>query len=416
MEHVSTATELSAATALSVHVDGVMAGEQVSEQVRGTLGGPCDLAMLFISGEHIQNAQEIVAHVGRTIEPGAMITVTAEGVMGGDHEVERASGVSLFGATMPGTTIESFLFKDLPHARVEDPASLLRLGHAIGAREDLRSVLFFADPFSVPAGAVVQSLCAVPAAMPEVARVPVIGGMASGATSPGGNVLGMNHQLMRAGGVGVTIRGDVSVDTIVSQGCRPIGQPQVVTGARRNLILTLGNRPAMAVLRELVESMPEDNRKILAGGVLIGMVFDEYKSRFGRGDFLIRGIMGVEQSSGSIAVGDMVRVGQTVQFHVRDAQTATEDLELLLTGEAFKEPAAGAVCVTCNGRGKRLFGKAGHDSTRIARGLFPEVESPPLAGMFGAGEIGPVGDRSYLHGHSACVAIFRPGREAFDAG
>lgn len=416
MEHVSTATELSAAAALSVHVDGVMAGEQVSEEVRGTLGGACDLAMLFISGEHIQHAQEIVAHVGRTIEPGAMITVTAEGLIGGDREVERASGVSLFGATMPGTTIESFLFKDLPHARVEDPASLLRLGHAIGAREDLRSVLFFADPFSVPAAAVVSSLSAVPAAMPEVARVPVVGGVASGATAPGGNVLGMNHQLMRAGGVGVTIRGEVSVDTIVSQGCRPIGQAQVVTGARRNLILTLGNRPAMAVLRELVESMPEDNRKILAGGVLIGMVFDEYKSRFGRGDFLIRGIMGVEQSSGAIAVGDMVRVGQTVQFHVRDAQTATEDLELLLTGEAFKEPAAGAICVTCNGRGKRLFGKAGHDSTRIAAGLFPEVASPAIAGMFGAGEIGPVGDRSYLHGHSACVAILRPGREAFDAG
>lgn len=97
-------------------------------------------------------------------------------------------------------------------------------------------------------------------------------------------------------------------------------------------------------------------------------------------------------------------------------QTATEDLELLLTGEAFKEPAAGAICVTCNGRGKRLFGKAGHDSTRIAAGLFPEVASPAIAGMFGAGEIGPVGDRSYLHGHSACVAILRPGREAFDAG
>lgn len=391
-----------------------MAGEQVSEQVRASMGGPCDLAMLFISGEHIQHAQEIVAQVGRVIEPGAMITATAEGVIGGAKEVERASGVSLLAATMPGTTIESFLFKDLPHARVEDPASLLRLGHAIGAREDLRGVLFFADPFSVPAGAVVQSLSAIPAAMPEVPRVPVIGGLASGATAPGGNVLGMNHQLMRAGGVGITIRGDVSIDTIVSQGCRPIGTPQVVTSARRNLILTLGNRPAMEVLRELIEQMPEDKRKILAGGVLMGMVLDEYKDRFGRGDFLIRGIMGVEQSSGAIAVGDMVRVGQTVQFHVRDAQTATEDLEMLLAGESFKEPAAGAICITCNGRGKRLFAKPGHDASRIAKGLFPDAEGvAPLAGMFGAGEIGPIGDHSYLHGHSVCVAALRPGRTPF---
>ncbi|HVZ94479.1 MAG TPA: FIST N-terminal domain-containing protein [Phycisphaerales bacterium] len=412
MDHVSSAAALTAASSLSKHVDAVMAAEQVCEEVgSGVVAGSVDLAMFFVSGRHVDHVGPIAEVIARTLNPGTLLGVSAEAVVGGQIEAEEASAISLFAASMPGTTLHSFAYRDLPHVREGDSDSLVALAEAIGARRDLRGILFFADPTSVPAAAAVDALSSVPTVVEGLKRAPVIGGMASAAPppAPGGNVLYLNGQLSRSGGIGLTIRGDVNIDTIVSQGCRPIGKPLLVTAGQRNIIKTLGGRKAIEALRDIVMALPPEDRELLPRGVYVGRVIDEYKPRFGRGDFLIRGVLGVDQATGAIAIGDLVKPGQTIQFHLRDAQTATEDLQLLLAAEELRTPPVGGLIFTCNGRGKKLFGAPNHDAEMIASAVKRADGSPvPMSGFFAAGEIGPVGTQSFVHGQTASIAFLRP--------
>ena len=217
--------------------------------------------------------------------------------------------------------------------------------------------------------------------------------MASGASQPGHNVLILDDHVVSGGAIGVSIAGDVGIDVVVSQGCRPIGSPLVITKAERNTVLELGGRPARAVLEEQARSLGPGERDLLAKGMLIGHVVDERRRPFGRGDFLVRNLLGIDRTSGGIMIGDVPRLGQTVQFHVRDAVTAGEDLQLLLDAQVLDESPFAALLFTCNGRGRRLFGRSGHDTGIIADRLGPV----PIAGFFAAGEIGPIGLESYLH-------------------
>ncbi len=185
---------------------------------------------------------------------------------------------------------------------------------------------------------------------------------------------------------------------MVSQGCRPIGKPFVVTRAQRNFVEELGGEPALGRLRELAERATDAERELLQRGLHVGLVVDEHKAEFGRGDFLVRNVLGADRETGAIAVGDQVGVGQTVQFHVRDAEAADEDLRELLRGV----DARGALLFTCNGRGRHLFGTPDHDAGVVAQLLGPI----PAAGAFCAGEIGPVGGRNFLHGFTASLALF----------
>ncbi len=417
MEHVSSATTLAVGTGLSANVDPLLAAEQACEQtLTGVTQGQVDLALVFVSGAHIEELEPILAHVRSTLEPGTLVAVSAEGVIGGDVELERQSGLSVFAASLPGTSIQPFLYRDLPHVREDDAEALADAARIVGARRDLRGILFFADPFSVPAAAAVQTLSSVRGAVEGLKRSPVAGGMASGSAKPGGNVLALNDQTMRAGGVGVTIRGAIDLDTVVSQGCRPIGRPHVVTSAQRNIIKTLGGERALDVLHDTISALEPEERELVQGGVFFGRVIDEYKSRFGRGDFLVRGVFGADKKAGAIAVGDMVRPGQTIQFHLRDSKTAAEDLQLLLAAQQLQHPPAGGLLMTCNGRGSRLFSEPHHDARTISRALGRDEEHPmPLSGLFAAGEIGPIGDSSFLHGHTASLVLFRPRRRVHDA-
>lgn len=416
MDHTSSATALSIGCGLSANVDPGLAAEQVVEQATAAVKpGAADLVLLFVSGSHAPHLEDIASIVRSSLEPGTLVGITAEGVVGGDTEVERAPAISLFAASLPGTTLHPFTYRDLPHVKEGDTAALTRAAEVIGARRDMRGILFFADPFSVPAAAAVDILSRVRTTVDGAKRCPVIGGMASASTKPGGNLILLNDQAMRAGGVGITIRGDVDIDCVVSQGCKPIGKPLVVTGAQRNVIKALGGEKALDVLRQIVSELPEEDRALLPGGVFLGRVIDEYKPRFGRGDFLIRGVLGVDQQTGAVAIGDLVRAGQTVQFHLRDARTATEDLQLLLAAQQLQHPPAGALLFTCNGRGSRLFGDTSHDAKAVSRALSPDPARPlPMAGFFAAGEIGPIGGSSFLHGHTASLALFRQRRRVHD--
>ncbi len=217
------------------------------------------------------------------------------------------------------------------------------------------------------------------------------------------NTLILDDRASTVGSIGVTFSGPIEIDTIVSQGCRPIGEHLIVTKCKDNVILELAGRKALDVVREMAQRLADEDRQMLSRGLMVGRVVNEYKERFGRGDFLIRNILGIAQDVGGIAVADHPRVGQTVQLHVRDARTADEDLHLLLDGQAMQDAPEAALLFTCNGRGSKLFDQPHHD----VGALRSRLGEAPLAGFFAGGEIGPVGQRSYLHGHTACAALFR---------
>jgi len=190
----------------------------------------------------------------------------------------------------------------------------------------------------------------------------------------------------------------VTIATVVSQGCRPIGQPLIVTRAERNAIYELAGRPALERVLELVEALSPDERTLAGNGLHVGIVVDEHKATFRRGDFLVRGVLGADRETGAVVVGDEVDVGATVQFHVRDASTAAEDLAGLLAGRS----ADGGLLFTCNGRGRAMFGDPHHDAAIVQDTIGPL----PIAGMFCAGELGPVGGRNVVHGFTASLALF----------
>jgi small ligand-binding sensory domain FIST len=258
-----------------------------------------------------------------------------------------------------------------------------------------QALLLVADPFSFPSE---QFLDWVGRRHPGL---PVIGGMASAAQAPGGNRLAIGRQIRTSGAVGALLGPGIAVETVVSQGCRPFGQPLVVTRSEDNIIFELAGTPALErLVAQAHGSLTETEVALLEmGGLQIGRVIDEHRETFGRGDFLLRSVLGADRRNGALAVGDVVPVGTTVQFHLRDARTADEDLQVLLKGRR----ADGALVFTCNGRGSRLFDEPHHDA-RVLSDLLGPV---PLAGFFAAGEIGPVGGRNFIHGFTASMALLR---------
>jgi small ligand-binding sensory domain FIST len=248
------------------------------------------------------------------------------------------------------------------------------------------TLVLLADPFSLPIDAIVDAV-----------DNPVIGGLASAAMSPGGNRLVLDDEVVADGGVGVILPAGVATATVVSQGCRPIGQPMIVTRAEGNLVHELAGRPALDRLDDLVRAAGPGERSLLASGLHFGIAIDEHRETFGRGDFLVRAVLGADRGRRALAVGQQVDVGTTVQFHVRDAAAADEDLRTMLAGRHGD----GALVFTCNGRGQRLFGEPHHDA-RVVHDL---LDAPALAGMFCAGEIGPIGGRSFVHGFTASVLV-----------
>ncbi len=258
--------------------------------------------------------------------------------------------------------------------------------------------MLLAEPFSFPADLLLRQL------NQHRPGVPVVGGMASGAMHAGQNRLLLGSREITRGAVAVLVHGAIRLKTVVSQGCRPIGRPLVVTKAQGNAILQLGGRPAFEQLQAIYGELSPDEQQLARQGLHVGQVINEYQEQFGRGDFLVRNVQGADPATGAIAIGDVVRVGQTVQFHVRDAATADEDLNALLASakENSKADCLGALLFTCNGRGKRLFDEPDHDARTVSK-FWHDL---PLAGFFAQGEIGPIGGRNFLHGFTASIVLF----------
>jgi len=415
------------ASGVSMLPDPVDAASQAARCVRDSFVGPADIVIGFVTPSFAQRVGMIADAIRNQLSPKHLLLVSAAGIMGDDTEIGGGTGVSLLAGHMPGVHMHPYML-DATWGSMDPAQRAAKVSETIGASESMAASFFFADPFSVPLVNLVPALSASRVqysdAYGNTKRIgTVIGGMASAGNTPGNNTMFLDGEIRNYGAVGITLSGNLQVDTLVSQGCRPIGEPMVVTRARGNLILELGGKPAIEAMRDSLQDIDDEDKVLLDNGLLIGRVINEQKSRFGRGDFLIRNIMGGDENSGAVAIADLVQAGQTIQPHLHDAQTAREDLSLLLDAQRLYDRPAGALVVSCTGRTQEFFGDPAHDGRAIRHAFDRPVEGPklakagrelntpdqgiPLSGFFAAGEIGPVGDTIFQHGHTIVSALFR---------
>ena len=384
------------ASASSTLPNGAAAAAEAAVQVRDALGeGAVDLCVAFFSGHHVSAADGIATSLRGALAPGTMAAVSARGVVTAEHEVEQGPGLSLIAARLPGVEVKPFLLhQETWGPPIEDQAAFDMA--APGAR-DSELVLLVGDPFSID---VERVLSLFHRFAPEVR---LVGGLASAGARPGTNVVLLNDWMSPEGAVAICLHGALRADVVVSQGCAPIGPPLDVTHVEEHLLITLDGIPALERIEQVLGGVPESERQRLRQGLYVGRPVR--RDAAGPGDYLIRNLLGADRDRGALAVGDRISPRERIRLHVRDARAAIEDLELLLSPQAFDSPAAGALVFACNGRGRSFFGAPDRDIATLQGALGGQV---PAAGMFCAGEIGPVGGRNYLHGHTASIAILRP--------
>ena len=383
---------MKAGGALVLTSDPGAAAARAVAQASEALGDlPPSRAVLFASAHFLGSAEALADAIAEQAGPLPLIGCVGEAVAGGAREVESEPAVSLWLGADLGP-VETFAME------FTQTSSGGAYGGYRFSREAPGVHLMICDPFTFPADGLLAHL------NEQVPGAVVMGGMASAALRPRQSRLFLDGRVLTSGAVGAHLP-RAAVHPLVAQGCRPVGSAYIIPGAEGNVILELGGRPPLARLREMAAALPGRDRELLAQGLLLGMVIDEYRAEPGQGDFLIRGVVGADPESGAIAAGDEIQVGRTVQFHVRDADSADQDLRRALDRESAalggRRP-AGALLFTCNGRGSRLFSEPDHDAGLIAK-ILGEI---PVAGFFCAGELGPVGRRNFLHTFSASIALF----------
>jgi len=386
------------ADALATGTDWRAAIAEAARTARSKLGsGPCDLALVFVAeGWTGFDPRELPALLGKELAPRMTLGCNAYGAIAGRREVERKPAAAVLAMRLPDARVHPFALSAGELARFDD-------GRALVAALDLYPTdkpkfLAFGDPASCDP----ERLAAlVNDAYPGA---PLVGGLSSGPSLRRPSWLLLGGEVYEQGAVGVALTGDVSFDVVVAQGCRPIGEPLIVTKAEGNVLQALGGRPPLEVLRETLARCSADDQRLARHALFAGLAMAEGRADYRRGDFLIRNLLGVDHESGSMTVGAPLRRGQTLQFQLRDAQTSDQDLQTLLgrLPEAGTMP-SGALLVTCVGRGQGLYGEPDHDAA-----LVQTMRGPiPLVGFFANGELGPVGGRNYVHGYTTSLVFIR---------
>ncbi len=381
---------VSVSVGVSDELDPVQAFDLAASEAAAGLGGECDLAILFAGAPHLAHARPILTTVHERLAPRSLIGCGAGGVLGAGRELESGPGAVVWGLRAPGAAIAT-------HHLEAEPGDE---GIAVSGLPDPEAlgdgVIVLADPYTFSAEALLGSLNSARPGMP------VLGGLASAAAA-GSAALFRDGDVLGGGAVAASIEG-IEMLPCVSQGATPVGPEMTITAARGNLISELASKPAIERLREAIGELDPSDQSLVAQGLMLGIVIDENQPAYERGDFLVRPILGADPQSGSVALGERVRVGQTVRMHVRDSATADEDLRQALRTQAQAlgaDGAAGALLFTCNGRGSHMFETPDHDALALEDAL-----DAPAGGFFCAGEIGPVGGRNFLHGFTATIAVF----------
>jgi small ligand-binding sensory domain FIST len=374
-----------------------------------------ELAFVFFSSEYRDDPaaagmsmQDMAASLVDRLGTNQVLGCCGESIIANQYELQWQPAISVWAAALDNLRVDTC---HLQFQTLGDDAAFVGWTDALSGSWSGRSTLFvLADPYSFPMDVFLHRM------NEDRDSLPVIGGMASGVSQPGEARLILGDRVCDRGAVLARIDGDFDVDFVVSQGCRPIGRPFVITRAERNEIHELGGQTAWARLQSVFQSLPNRERRLVNQGLHVGRVISEYIDRPGQGDFLIRNVLKIDEETGSIAIADFVRPGQTVQFQIRDHATAHAELKHLLTRceAAAATPCEAALMFNCNGRGTRMFPVPHHD----ARLLGEIVGAVPVAGLFAAGEVGPVGGRNFLHGFTTSIALFRergitagPGRQ-----
>jgi small ligand-binding sensory domain FIST len=377
--------------------------KRAADDVRAQLGGHIpQLVVAFVSAHHAAGFGRIPGLVSAETGGGLLLGCSAGGVIGGGREIEQRPGVSLTAAVLPDVTLHPLrLENDSLPSPSADPSRWRALVGIDAA--DAPSFLLLPDPFSFDAESLVRGLDL------SYPTCRTVGGIASGGRQPGENALFLADRVHQSGAVGVALCGNIAVDTVVAQGCRPIGEPMFVTSCERNIVRALDGRRPLDVLRDLHERLDERDRQLASHSLFLGIVMKDDRQEYRQGDFLIRNLLGIDPSSGALAVGALLDTNAVVQFHLRDARTSAQDLDEMLLGYQRAEaspPPRGSLLFSCLGRGQFLYGVADHDTAAFRRHL----GDIPLGGFFCNGEIGPVHGTTFLHGYTSAFGLFRPKR------
>ncbi|MDQ1694825.1 MAG: hypothetical protein QOJ03_178 [Frankiaceae bacterium] len=380
--------------------DLVRAAESAAAAALAPLAGRRpDLACVFVCGADDDSVGEAGGRAAELTGAASSIGCSAPGVIGAGQAAEASSAVAVWCAVLPDVHVRAFHLEAMPAS-----GGMAVVGLPERAPDDVVAILL-ADPWSFPVDGFVER------SNDALVGLPIVGGLASGLRGRGSTRLFLGGSALDRGAVGVLLGGPVGARAVVSQGCRPIGPAMTVTSADGNVLLELAGVPALEKLEEVIADLDADSQALAGTGLQIGLAMDEYAESHGQGDFLVRGIAGADDARGGLVVGDLVSVGRTVQFQLRDAAAADDDLRGSL--RRFRESSSldtveGALLFSCNGRGAQLFPSADHDVVAVGQGL--SVDG--VAGFFAAGEIGPVGGRNHVHGLTASILAFGSGSRA----
>lgn len=388
------------AAAVSGASEFEQAAREVTEEVEVRLDGATpDLALVFPSSHHREAYARLPELIGRRLGARTVVGCSGAGIIGDGRELEERPGLSVTAAVLPGVEARAVHLGEeaLPGPR----ARAAEWEEAFGVRaESAPTLVLLADPYTVETEAL---LGRIDAAFPVGGK---IGGLASGGRRRHDTMLLVDDQVHDSGFASLSLSGAIACDTLVAQGCRPIGDPMFVTACHENMLLELDGKPVLPVLQELVETLDDRDRELLRSSLFLGIAMSEKQLDYGRGDFLVRNIIGMDPQRSVLLVGARLHETQVVQFHLRDAGTSHDDLEAQLGAYADGHPAppAGALLFSCLGRGIQLYGVPDHDTDLFRRHL----GNVPLGGFFCNGEIGPVQGWTFLHGYTSSFGLFRP--------
>lgn len=385
--------------------------ERATADLRRQLGGQApDLLIVFATREHQSRWHELPSKLSEAFPNAVLIGCSGAGVLADGRELEGVAGLALAGAVLPDVQLTAF---HLPSERTPDPADPSdppgterdRWNRALGLDDGPDPhLILLPDPFTWSGP---ELLDALDRAYPNGVK---LGGLCSGGGRPGEHRLFCQRSAHHRGMVGVALRGNVEVDAIVAQGCRPIGVPMFVTRHQERVIFELDGRPAVEVLQRLFDELTPLERVKAQHSLFIGIVMDPNREVYDAGDFLVRNLVGVDPNSGAIGTAAQLHKNAVVQFHLRDAETSAADLRTLVGGHARarrQDSSAGVLLFSCLGRGQGLYGQPDHDSSVVRELLGARV---PIVGFFGNGEIGPVAGRTHMHGYTSSLMLFRPAR------
>ncbi|MGJ3247914.1 MAG: FIST signal transduction protein [Elainellaceae cyanobacterium] len=403
-------------SALSTQPSLEAAIHDVVEHAQQSLQAPADLGLVFISSAFASEYSRLMPLLKEKLEVSVLIGCSGGGVVGMNtvdqsEEIEGGAALSLTVAHLPGVTVTPFHVTDDELPDLDGPPDRWIDLMGVSPNEHPDFIVLSDPTFSK----VVDLLQGLDFAYPGSVKV---GGLASGGALRGGIGLFYNDRMYEDGMVGIALSGDVTLEAIVAQGCRPIGGIYQVVEGDRNIILKLEEQirddvcgiaqTPLEVLQALIQDLSEDDRELAQHSLFVGIAQTEFKRELDQGDFLIRNLIGVDPRIGAIAVGDRIRPGQRIQFHLRDAATSADDLEGLLkhyqyTDQTRTTSPIGALMFSCMGRGERLYNEQNFDSRLFSH----YVSNVPVAGFFCNGEIGPVGDTTFIHGYTSVFGIIR---------